>query len=378
MSTARPAAAPWKIRLLLLGLSTLVALGGAELFCRLRIQRLNRKTLAASLERPLTLNAGGQATLGDLIQLSDDDRIAYELRPGLEGVIFKDRPVTTNSHGMRGPEVPLEPAPGEVTILGIGDSVLFGHGVADGECYLDQLRQLLIQRHPEKKWRVINTGVPGYNTVMEVETLETKGLAFHPDLVILGLVGNDYEPPVYVRDPEDPWDLSHSFLLDFLQEGLSGGDEASYLRRAGLQVRASRFEGKEGPGAAPPRYAELYGRGAFEGAIERLVQVWKREGFELLAFTNISYNEPPYDFNKAPEMLAYVREAGIPAFDMQPVVDEALEEETGRPFSVDDYKVSDLVVSPDNLHPSVRGHRLIAETLYGELERRGILERLLR
>ena len=124
-----------------------------EVLCRLRVQSLNRETLQASLDRPVEMSAQGQATLGDLIQLSSNDRIAYELRPELDGVTFKDRPVTTNTYGFRSAELPHEAGPDTVTIVGIGDSVMFGHGVGDGECYLDQLQRLLTvlghdQLHP--------------------------------------------------------------------------------------------------------------------------------------------------------------------------------------------------------------------------------------
>lgn len=360
---------PWRTRLLALTASTLVTVVACEALCRLRVQRLNSETLQASLERPVAMSAGGQATLGDLIQLSPNDRIAYELRADLPGVTFKDRPVTTNSLGFRSTELPQEAGPDTVTIVGIGDSVMFGHGVGDGECYLDQLQGLLSRRHPERTWRIVNTGVPGYNTVMEVETLVQKGLAFEPDLVLVGVVGNDYEPPVYVRDALDPWDLSRSYLLEFVREKLDGGDEASHLRRTGMRHRGSD--------EAPPRYANLYGEEAFQGAVRRLAALWDEHAFELLAFSNITYCEPPYDHNRAREMLAYMTEAGLPALDLQYVLDAAMESRTGRAFAIEDYIRSDLVVSENNGHPSVLAHGLLAEVLYIELEKAGVLARLL-
>lgn len=563
---------PWRGRLLALALSTLAATLMAEAFCRLRVRSLNQETLKASLSRPVALSVGGQASLGDLIQLSDNDRIAYELRPNLQGVSFKSHPVTTNSHGFRSPEVSGAARPGEVTIVGIGDSVLFGHGVADGECYLDQLQTLLSERRPERSWRIVNTGVPGYNTVMEVETLAAKGLAFEPDLVLMGVVGNDYEPPSYVRDAQDPWSLSRSFLAEFVRERLgmlatespapapewvtlipedlegaaapadvtlvgdgslrvTGGPDVGHYRftfptdleeitalriealpdeslpergpgrakhgnfvlsevrlgsrvgdtlhqvelshatagysqdgwpvlaaidgqeetgwavdgcqgqrieavlnlaeplgkgeqslsielvfafgeehtlgrlrvsatDAGGEVRArtvnltntehkereaglyhlknwSKDEEEAGEGA-PSRYADLYGSAGFERAVERLGALRREHEFELLAVCNITYDAPPYDTNKAREMLAMISAAGLDVLDLQYLLDEGLKARTGRPFSIPDYKASDLVVNPNNLHPSVLAHGMIAEALFEELSSSGVLDRLCR
>ena len=563
---------PWRARLLALTLSTLAAILMAEAFCRLRVRNLNRETLEASLSRPVTLSVGGQASLGDLIQLSDNDLIAYELRPNLEGVSFKGCPVTTNSQGFRSSELDGVARPGEVTIVGIGDSVLFGHGVGDGECYLDQLQALLSERRPERSWRIVNTGVPGYNTVMEVETLTAKGLAFEPDLVLLGVVGNDHEPPSYVRDAQDPWSLSRSFLAELVRERLAmlsagsappapewvtltpeefegaaapaevtlasdgslrvtgGPDVGRYtltfpnalegitalriealpdgsfpergpgraengnfvlsevrlcsregdtLRQVELSHATASFsqegwpvlaaiDGREETGwavdgcqgqrieavlnlaeplgegerslslelvfafgqehtlgrlrisatdsrgevraysvnltnterkereaglthlgdwrkgeaggeeEAPSRYADLYGAAAFGRAVEELAALRREHGFELLAVCNITYDTPPYDGNEAREMLDRISAAGLDVLDLQHLLDEGLEARTGRPFNIPDYKASDLVVSPNNNHPSVLAHGMIAEALYEELDSSGVLDRLCR
>ena len=54
---------------------------------------------------------------------------------------------------------------------------------------------LLNAAYPQKTWEIINTGVPGYNTVMEVATMRAKGLALEPDIVILNVVTNDLNLP---------------------------------------------------------------------------------------------------------------------------------------------------------------------------------------
>lgn len=351
-------------RLVPLLVSFLASLLALEGLCRWRVHRLNQDTLAAAFAKPFEQSEAESATLADIIRPVANDRIAYELRPDLAGVPFKGAPLSTNSRGFRSPELPPEPAPGTVTIVGIGDSIQFGHGVGDGENYLDQLVELLRERAPDVAWRLVNTAVPGYNAVMEVETLERKALAFSPDLVIVGVCGNDYEPPVYVRDVEDVLDPGRSFLVEFVRERLAD-EEASERRAISHRGTWSEETGAE----APPRYAELYGQGPFEGALDRLRSLADEHDFRVLAFATV-------DYAAAPEMMASYARRGFPTVHLQPDLERHFEESTGAAFTWDAYPGSDFVVSRHNLHPSVLQHRLAAERLLAELEALGWIDAL--
>lgn len=356
-------------RLALLLASTLVTLTVAEVLCRVRAHQNNEDTIEAAFRRPQQFSAGkGQAALGDIIQLSREDRITYELRPGMQDVIFKGAPVSTNSLGFRSPELAPAAAPGAITIFGIGDSIMFGHGVGDGESYLDVLRDLLNERHPDVEWRVINTGVPGYNAVMEVATLEKKGLAFEPDLVILGVCGNDYAPPRYVRVEDDVFDLSRSFFHEFLLEKLAGERPGSRYRDEALTHRNtwSQETGRE-KGTPPDRYAHLYGRDAFLGALDQLAALSDEHGFDVLAFALNDYPD-------APEMMEDCGERGFPRLHMQSQIEEYFQDATGKPFSWKAMMKTDLVVNPNNGHPSVKLNRMAAERLYEALRDEGWIE----
>jgi len=63
-------------------------------------------------------------------------------------------------------------AAGTFRVVGIGDSAMFGSGVSDGENHLAILERIVGRRFPGLKVETINTAVPGYNTIMEVETLK--------------------------------------------------------------------------------------------------------------------------------------------------------------------------------------------------------------
>lgn len=112
----------------------------------------------------------------------------YGLRPNSRstqvGVL-----VETNSLGFREREYPVERAAGVPRIAILGDSYTSGVGVAFNEIFAKQLEEKLTSARG--KTEVINFGVPGYNTTLELATLREAVAPYRPDLVILGYVLND-------------------------------------------------------------------------------------------------------------------------------------------------------------------------------------------
>lgn len=363
-----------KLALSLGTLLVLMLLGEAGYRIRAHIDSGN--VLANALEGRPALEPGAFATFGDIIQLSLDDRIAYELRPGLRDVDFKGAPLSTNSRGFRSPEMPEQEPPGAVTIVGLGDSIMFGHGVGDGETYMDRLGGLLAERHPGHAWRVLNTGVPGYNTVMEVATLEAKGLAYDPDLVILGLCSNDFAPPNYVRVEEDVWDLSRSFLADAVRERLEPGPGSGVDQQSGLSFRRSWADDQDGQ-YAPERYANLYGEFPAMGALKRLAGIAEREGFQVLALLMFETTAPEED-PSTPEMklLAACEKLGFHTLRMQDEITSFVVKAKGS-FTWDLFVHSRLAANPANGHPSPTLHLMAARRLLTCLEQQGVLAALL-
>ena len=113
-----------------------------------------------------------------------EEPIGYRNRPNLKGQ-FWGAPVTINSLGLRDREVSLEPADNEFRILLLGNSGAFGLGVADEDTYSSRLEQQLNRDADGMTYRVINMGVPSYNTEQELIQLQSLGLSLDPDLVLL-------------------------------------------------------------------------------------------------------------------------------------------------------------------------------------------------
>jgi hypothetical protein len=366
----------WKQRLLIVFGSTVVALLLGEVVMRVRAHFENRETLETALAQPVQLMKNGEAPLGGIIRLNSDARITYELKPNLSNVIFKGHVVNTDSRGFRSPELPDAKTPHTVTIVGLGDSMMFGQGVADGEAYLDELRRQLTAHHPEIDWCVVNTAVTGYNTVMEVATLETKCLSFEPDFVVMGVYSNDYDPPNYVREEDDVFDLGRSFLLELFQARLARKGVAT----PGLVFRGTwEDENKGAEREAPKRYDQLHGPAAFASALDKLKGISDERKLPVLVLATV-------DFMQVVEMMQTAEARGLDTLHLQSMIEEYVSRSTlgrhsddtrttQRPFDWRDYENSDLVLNAEDVHPSAIQHRMVGEKLYQWLVEHGHVER---
>mgnify|MGYP002630805702 CR=1 FL=1 len=101
-----------------------------------------------------------------------------------------------NSAGWRDQEHDVVKEEGTLRILGLGDSYLWGQGVHQGDRVLDLLQGSLGAHDPSRRVETINTARPGVNTFWQASTLQARGLAYDPDLVILFFVLNDVEQNV--------------------------------------------------------------------------------------------------------------------------------------------------------------------------------------
>ncbi len=104
-------------------------------------------------------------------------------------------PITINSLGVRGPEIPYARTPGVFRILVLSDSAIFGSGVDDEHT----VPVLLAQKLAPLPVEVINLSVAAYSTTQEYLLFMREGLKYRPDVVLLGFApGNDiqtsYEP----------------------------------------------------------------------------------------------------------------------------------------------------------------------------------------
>jgi lysophospholipase L1-like esterase len=80
--------------------------------------------------------------------------------------------------------------PDAFSIVGLGDSIMYGVGQDKSQTYLEQARRLVAARTP-RPVDVVNLAVPGYNTQQEVARFSELEGRLAPDLVLVGYWTDD-------------------------------------------------------------------------------------------------------------------------------------------------------------------------------------------
>ncbi|RMF05841.1 MAG: hypothetical protein D6768_00445 [Chloroflexi bacterium] len=142
-----------------------------------------------------------------IYQKSSVPGLDYELVPNMDTTAHGAR-VKINSAGMRDDE----PDPALPKIVVLGDSFSFGFQLEQDESFPARLDAALDTAD------VLNLAVAGYAMKDYVAVLKNKGLAWQPEVIIVGYVLNDPETeaiqqiPAYFRQA-DWWQYSHVLRL---------------------------------------------------------------------------------------------------------------------------------------------------------------------
>jgi lysophospholipase L1-like esterase len=120
-------------------------------------------------------------------------RYLWKLEPGRHQLGEEaDNATWINELGLRSSHLPADPrAPGEIRILVIGDSSVYGWGQPDGATYAEQLEEELEKNFIGRAFSVINLGVPGYSTEQSLRLLQDIGWSYEPELIIVHNIFSD-------------------------------------------------------------------------------------------------------------------------------------------------------------------------------------------
>jgi lysophospholipase L1-like esterase len=299
--------------------------------------------------------------------------LPYLLRPGVQAT-FGGVAVRVNARGLRGAEVAAVPAPGTVRILALGDSVVFGQGVAE-----DETMTAVLARRLGERWRmpveVLNSGAQGYDTVAEAAYLAGPGRALAPNGVVVGTSLNDYDTApsydatgVLTRRPPGaaaPGPLARSeFLLllrwlrawsrgelltQMLERAPAAGEAAPASQTAGIDQMVAREHLRFYAAPVPAAWARmrdglaaLRDAAAAQGAwlvVAILPESWQ-----------VGVDAP--DLTPQRRLLGLCAEVGVTCLDLQPA-----------------FAVAGGGLYQDTQHPNARGHAVAAEAIAAALAR---------
>ncbi len=147
-----------------------------------------------AIEFGLRLYYFGQLTpfIGGPKLYRPDQQVGFALNPNLKSSQQRPAfivPVTTNSLGLRGPE--LEARSEKFRIAVLGDSHTFGSGLSDNETLPARLEAELNAMTGGDRFEVINAGSPAHSTVQEYIQHQRLAKKVDADLWILAFTGEN-------------------------------------------------------------------------------------------------------------------------------------------------------------------------------------------
>lgn len=284
-------------------------------------------------------------------QLSHNPKIGYEPVPlsyNGHDLSFYDYLGASNSLGYRDREHAVAKPPGTYRIAVLGDSIAAGlHVERNEDIFPPILERLLNQRglHAE----VINLAVSGYNTQQEVETLEERGLLYHPDLVLLAYTMSS-------REHLDGDILKTLLDAENRQPGVSSARVNSWLVQSAL-YRLVRFRilgaARRPPAANTQRYLDAVSADNAAAYFALLHRLAAEHHFQVLVAVFPRFVRT-FSYYKFGPQHAYAADlAHRNGFALADLL---------VPFS-DCRNASREPISSDYFHPTPYGHRCAAEAL---------------
>lgn len=125
-----------------------------------------------------------------------DPKVGYRHQPllhiqGKAGSGEYDYDYTHNSQGLRDVEHSFIKPKGQFRIIGLGDSFAYGAGASFDDSYLRRFEVTLQKEFGPSKVDIVKAGISRSFPEMERRYLESYGLAYEPDLVVLAFTPND-------------------------------------------------------------------------------------------------------------------------------------------------------------------------------------------
>ncbi|MEM9553014.1 MAG: SGNH/GDSL hydrolase family protein [Acidobacteriota bacterium] len=360
--------------LVLAAVSLLLAVAGAELVVR--------------LVRPQPLT---DATPG--LYAPDPPR-RYQLTPGHEGRVSNlvefDTPVSIDARGMRTAAPPARSTGDErFDVLVLGDSFTFGWGVEAQETFVARLGDELAGRVATP---VVthNGGVPGFGLPDAVDWFEAHGLSLEPEAVVVAVfLGNDLLDATAKHREVDlvgglvsqdgggggprRWVNRHLHLVRLAKRALPPSLLGALRGLVGIDEEPweiAYLRDTIGTYAVEPPPLVLEGQQATRHAFDRLVELSRRERFELAlvllpdarqvdparwasALRLLGADDAAYDPYRPVEFFL---ELGRTAHDEVPVLDLL-------PSFRDAHEIGTALYFRYDPHWTVDGHALAADAL---------------
>jgi len=262
-----------------------------------------------------------------------------------------------NNLGMRGPDREERKPDHVFRVLVLGDSVAYGVGVRPDETFSMQLEAILSRASTSRAVEVLNSGVPGYNALQQLDYLVHRGLTLDPDLVIVAFCPNDVQTtPIVFRVGDELRAYRHEKGESSYRLWLIERSSLFRLFLRGVEMRRSSEDSKRRSGNDKERNLEAMGE---------IARVLSERRIPVIAILFPYLKQDFAEYDRAHLHTAVTRlyeEAGAPVIDLH----RAWMERGNTAYR--------LPNSPrDTVHPNVAGHLSAAQLLAESIAERGYL-----
>lgn len=278
---------------------------------------------------------------------SQNPNVSHEHVPNSEAFLY-GVDLKINSYGFRDKEYSVEKPYNTYRILVLGDSFTLGWGVQVEDSYSKVLERMLNEKIKGKKFEVINTALGNYNTQMEYEMLKEKGLAFKPDMVIVGYYPNDPELTVkFDINSISTFVKRHSYIYMFFWD------------------RITNLKAKINAGSKTGSYTgyvhSLYkngfeGRRIMESSLNGIIGLSRQNNITpvVVVLPQFFGDLKSYEFSEVYPIISNITsKKGVLSIDMLPYFQS--------------YSTKEVIISAEDAHPNKLGHRIIAKAVYDKI-----------
>jgi hypothetical protein len=327
----------------------------SEVIHSLRQEKLNRQN-AALVERGYYENLLGVDRLNtrllgvyakqpkDWISLQETeamrpthDFLKEELVP-LTQIRFKNQILHTNRWGMRDKDYEQLKPPNSYRIALLGSSHVMGSGVADDEtfeCLLENRLNSDTGNGKNLQYEILNFAVDGRTPLQQVIALENKVFSFQPDAVFYVAHGSDEEQA-----------LRHIIRMVRSKINIPYPDLNLIVKEAGVDAAMSEVLVERGLKPFGPQILSwAYQRIAQDCRKVKITPVW------IFLPSLRTYTTE----RQVANLVGWANQAGFTVLDLTGVYDGHEDD-------------NDMLVAEWDNHPSAKGHKLIAMSLYRALK----------
>ena len=289
---------------------------------------------------------------GNVRSMTFDSVRGWKLLPNITKRVLHERQpytITTNSRGLRDKEYSYDRQATLFRIVVMGDSQTFGLG---GVEFPETFAKRLEDSAPSLQ--VINMGVPAYSTDQEYLYLQSEGIRYHPNLVLLAVFANDFVITF------NSWDGSIGLPKCYFT--LNGGNLQYHPPNASLLFKWSRwsylsgilikrFRGlSRGAGWQPaPKLNTIEQQELFKRLLIGMHKICRSAGAEFLVMY-IPYRGQKRQLVMQEAMAEAAAKDGFQVLDLTATL---LEANQLQPAYID-----------RDIHLNRRGHQIVADALH--------------